>query len=84
MLSKGKQFVNDMIRCRGMDWVRLGMKVEVCGKMGTIRGMNSSTNLDVVFEGKRYRSNCHPFWETRYFDKKGNVIKDYRKDKDND
>ncbi|HWT40981.1 MAG TPA: hypothetical protein VN081_07010 [Dongiaceae bacterium] len=81
-LSKSEaQFVADMTRCRGMEWVRIGMQVEVNGDLGTIIGMNGSANLDVVFVnqlkmGKR-KHNCHPTWKTRYFDADGNVIKDY-------
>lgn len=87
-MTKAKKFVEDMTHCRGMDWIRLGMMVEVDGDIGTIKGMNSSGNLDVVFSNQlKYgtgKSNCHPFWKTRYFDKMGNVIKDYREDKAND
>jgi hypothetical protein len=83
-MSKASQFIADMIRCRGMDWVRIGMQIEVAGDMGTIVGMNSSANLDVVFTNRlkygKGSSNCHPWWETRYFDKDGNVIKNYRRD----
>jgi hypothetical protein len=81
-VSKADQFVADMKRCRGMDWVRLGMQVEVDGDLGTIVGMNSSANLDVVFVNQlkmgKHKHNCHPWWQTRYFDAEGNVIKDYR------
>ncbi|MBB5610592.1 MULTISPECIES: hypothetical protein [unclassified Janthinobacterium] len=82
-ITKEAQFIADMIRCRGMEWVRLGMQVEVAGSMGTIVGMNSSANLDVVFANRlkygKGPSNCHPWWETRYFDRDGTVIKDYRR-----
>jgi len=78
-LSKGAQFIQDMIRLRGAGWIRLGMQVEVAGKRGTIRGMHGA-NLAVVFAGQRFRSNCHPYWETRYFNKHGEVIADYRAD----
>lgn len=82
-LTKEAQFIADMIRCRDMDWVRLGMQVEVAGDMGTIVGMNSGANLDVVFANRlkygKGPSNCHPWWETRYFDVDGTVIKDYRR-----
>lgn len=80
--SKAAQFIADMTRCRNMDWVRLGMQVEVAGDLGTIVGMNSSANLDVVFVNQlkmgRHKHNCHPTWETRYFDAAGKVIADYR------
>lgn len=81
LTKAGQRFVDDMIRCRGMDWVRLGMMVESYGDLGTIVGMNGSANLDVVFVnqlkmGKR-KHNCHPWCETRYFDAQGRVIRDY-------
>lgn len=82
---KSKQFIDDMIRCRGMGFVRLGMKVEVSGEIGTINGMNSSANLDVRFAnalkfGKGVQ-NCHPQWDIRYFDEDNKVIADYRQNK---
>jgi hypothetical protein len=81
--TKDQRFIEDMTRCRGMDWVRLGMMVEVDGHLGTIKGMNSSANLDVEFVNQlkwgKGTHNCHPTWETRYFDAEGKVIKDYRR-----
>jgi hypothetical protein len=81
-LSKAEQFSADMQRCRGMGWVRLGMQVEVAGHLGTIKGMNSGANLDVEFVNQLQwgdgTHNCHPTWETRYFDAEGKVIADYR------
>jgi len=81
LTKAGQRFVDDMTRCRGMGWVRLGMQVEVNGHLGTIKGMNSSANLDVVFANQlkwgKQKHNCHPTWQTRYFDEAGRVIKDY-------
>lgn len=81
-MNKNEQFVADMIRCRGIDFARIGMQVEVDGDIGTIHGMNSSGNLDVVFANQvkygKHPHNCHPTWETRYFDADGKVIADYR------
>lgn len=85
-LSKAGQFVADMKRCRGIDFARIGMQVEVDGNMGTIVGMNRSANLDVRFVNElKYGKgvqNCHPTWETRYFDAAGNVIADYRQNRE--
>lgn len=64
---------------RGISFAYQGMKIEVAGKMGTIVGANDSCNLEVVFDGEWIPGNCHPWWETRFFDKNGNVIADYRK-----
>lgn len=66
-----------MTGMRGIEFAYRGMKVEVCGKPGVIVGSNSSLNLDVVFDGQYHKSNCHPWYETRYFDRKGNVVADY-------
>ena len=81
LTKAGQRFVDDMTRCRGMDWVRLGMMVESYGELGTIVGMNSGANLDVVFANQlkwgKHKHNCHPWCETRYFDEAGRVIKDY-------
>ena len=81
-MNKADQFAADILRMRGLDFPRFGMMIEVDGQRGTIQGMNSSANLDVVFVnqlkmGKR-ALNCHPTWETCYFDVDGNVIRDFR------
>ncbi|AXF76827.1 hypothetical protein LU631_12795 [Erwinia tracheiphila] len=82
-MSKEKQFVEDMIRCRGIDFARLGMMVEVYGEPGTIVGMNGSANLDVVFVNQlkygKKKHNCHPTCGVKYFDAEGNIIADYTK-----
>lgn len=70
---------NRMKEMRGIEFAYQGMRIEVAGKMGTIVGSNQSLNLDVVFDGQHWADNCHPWWETRYFDRHGNVVADYRK-----
>lgn len=84
-VNKSEQFIADMKRTRGIDFARIGMMVEVNGDIGTIKGMNSGANLDVVFANQvkkgNYVHNCHPTWETRYFDAAGTVVADYRKSK---
>ena len=35
-MTKDEQFLEDMIRCRSIEFARLGMTVEVNGVMGTI------------------------------------------------
>jgi len=83
MTKKQKQFVEDMKRCRGMDFVRIGMMVEMGGDIGTIAGMNSSGNLDVVFANQmkfgKGKQNCHPTWDVKYFDESGKVVAEYGK-----
>ena len=81
-LRKAEQFIEDMRRCRGIDFARIGMQVEVDGHIGMITGMNASGNLDVVFSNQqkwgKQSHNCHPTWEICYFDGTGNILADYR------
>ncbi|TKI08643.1 hypothetical protein [Martelella alba] len=80
-MNKPDKFIEDMKRARGIDFARIGMMVEVDGDLGTIIGMNSSANLDVVFANQlkygKQAYNCHPTHQIRYFDAKGRVIADY-------
>lgn len=80
-MSKQQQFIDSMTRCRGIDFARIGMMVEVYGDLGTIVGMNGSANLDVVFANQlkygKHKHNCHPTCEVKYFDNNGKVIADY-------
>lgn len=81
---RSEQFVADMIRVRGIEFARLGMAVEVNGEMGIIEGMNQSGNLDVRFTSENKHSglhNCHPTWQTKYFDQEGNLIAHFDDDK---
>jgi len=81
MTKKEKQFIEDIQRCRGLSFPRLGMMVEVDGEPGTIVGMNSSCNLDVKFTNTlkmgKGKHNCHPTWSIKYFDEKGEAIAYY-------
>lgn len=62
---------------RGIIFAYQGMRIEVDGQMGTIVGANDSSNLDVIFDGKYFEENCHPWWKTKYFDRKGNLVKEF-------
>ncbi|MEK4761185.1 hypothetical protein MHH85_13110 [Viridibacillus sp. FSL E2-0187] len=48
--------------------------------MGIVTSGNDSLNINVRYESNIFSQNCHPQWETRYFDKDGVVIADYRKE----
>ena len=83
MTPKESRFIQDIIRVRGpeLDFVRLGMEVEVSGDRGTISGLNASGYLDVRFantlkHGKNAH-HCHPTWEMKYFDQAGTLIACY-------
>lgn len=64
-------------KSRNLPFAYQGMRVEVDGQKGTIVGGNNSGNLDICFDGKWWGENCHPWWRTKYFDKDGNLIKEY-------
>lgn len=66
---------------RGIPFAKKGMRVEVAGKPGLIKNFNIRANLDVLFDGEKEVSNCHPTWEIVYFDKSGKIIKDFRGEK---
>ena len=71
-----KESFQNMITARGIEFAKIGMTVEVDGKKGKIAG-NHGHNLLVRYKkyGKAY--NCHPWWRVKYFDKSGNLIKEY-------
>ncbi len=57
---------NRVCESRAVPNLRLGMVVDVAGKMGHIVGANCHNNLDVLFGSSV--SNVHPTWETTYYD----------------
>lgn len=63
---------------RGMPFIKRGMRVKVDGQMGNVTSGNRSGNINVRFDDSKHPANCHPKWETVYFDKDGNVLADYR------
>ena len=67
-----------MTKARGIQFASIGMRVEVAGRKGVIVGSNSSLNLNVWIEDYAAVDNCHPYWETVYFDDDGGIVKDYR------
>ncbi|PFM49596.1 hypothetical protein COJ45_07055 [Bacillus cereus] len=74
--------IKDIAKKRNMPFLKRGMKVVVDGNKGRVTSGNRSGNINVVFEDAekygKHSHNCHPKWETVYFDKEGEVIADYR------
>ena len=62
---------------RGLPFVEKGMRVEVNGRRGNIKGENASGNLNIVFDGEKKNSNCHPHWRIKYFNGDGSLIKEF-------
>ena len=64
---------------REIPFAKIGMKVRVGDRMGTIKGSNYSANLDVEFDGDDFVSNCHPHWNITYYSANGEVLAVYGK-----
>ncbi len=65
---------------RGLSFVHAGTLIEVDGERGVIVSGNDSGNFDVLFTAGKHKGltlNCHPKWQTRYFDEDGNVSADF-------
>ena len=73
--------MRDFRRQRKMAFVRRGMRVlhTYNDRYGKIVRSNTSGNLDIKFDGDNYTINCHPFFMMTYFDKNGDIIKEYGK-----
>ncbi len=69
--------IEDFRKSRCMPFVRRGMRVKYNGKNGRIAGANYSANLNIIFDGEKVSINCHPWFMMKYYDKKGNLIKEY-------
>ena len=68
---------------RNMNFVKRGMRVYHTHnkRWGRISSTNNSGNLNIIFDGDKYSQNCHPHWKMQYYDDKGNLIKEYKGDK---
>jgi hypothetical protein len=66
---------------RGLNFVKIGMKVEFSyggtRKIGKIISGNSRGNLDILFDGEKETENCHPTWAMKYFDEHGKVLAEF-------
>lgn len=65
---------------RGVPLADYGTDVELNGKRGFIIGSNSSCNFDVRFDDGIF--NCHPNYELIYFTENGEILYDFRKQKE--
>ncbi len=77
-MSLKQEIFKDTVEKRGIPFAAIGMRVELEGKTGAIKGVNSSANLDILFDGEKQKTNCHPTWEMVYFNGNGSICKDYR------
>lgn len=66
-------------KSRQIEFAYQGMKIDVAGKLGCIVGANSHNNLEIFFQDTCAVHNCHPTWETTYYNHDMTIIKDYKK-----
>jgi len=77
-MTQKQEIFRDTAKNRGVPFVEIGMRVELQGKKGIIKGFNSSANLNVLFDGEKDETNCHPTWEMIYYNSNGSICKDFR------
>ena len=63
-----------VIKYRGIEFAKIGMRCEVNGNKGIITGTSSGCNLAVCYEGNTYSYNSHPYWKFKYFNEDGELI----------
>jgi hypothetical protein len=68
----------DTAKYRGVPFARIGMRVTVDGKWGTIVGNNDSANFNVIFDGSDAPLNCHPNWMMTYYADDGTVLAEFK------
>lgn len=76
MARFNKQMFEYMKKQRGLDFLKRNMSVEVDGQKGIVTG-ECHGNLVVRFEGDKHSCNCHPKWRVKYFNDRGELIKEY-------
>lgn len=77
--SKESNFIK-MCKFRKVEFARMGMRVQIAGKMATIVG-NHKSDLLVIYDGFSYESKADPRWQIVYFDEDGAIVRDFRKEK---
>jgi len=76
--NMGPQWLEYVRQKRHLPFLRRGMVVDMKGERGVITRGNSSGNIQVRFDGQKHSCNCHPTWETTYYDRDGKVIADFK------
>lgn len=66
--------IDRVVEYRQLPAIKKGMRCEVNGKHGEIRGGNSSCNFNVLFDGDKKPMNCHPGWKMKIFNSDGSII----------
>jgi len=71
--------IEQVRKARNIPFIKRGMRVKCLhsGRKGRIAGVNSSMNLNIIFDGWKGSSNCHPHFKMRYLDDNGQVIQQF-------
>ncbi len=73
------QWLEQVRKKRHLPFLWCGLVVDVDGARGVATRGNSSLNIQVSSSGEKHSYNCHPTWETTYYDRNGNIIADYKR-----
>ncbi len=65
---------------RNMPFLKRGMHCDCDGRFAHLTSGNS-THLRVRFDGNKFTSNVHPWWQMTYYAADGSVIADYKQAK---
>jgi hypothetical protein len=76
-----KELFDRMCKHRFIEFAYMGMTVDVDGEKGIIVGSNSSMNLNVLFPERTGVENCHPHWQTTYYNNNGEIIKCFKEER---
>ena len=72
-MSNTQEYIDRVVKYRGLPSVKKGAPCEVCGKKGVVWGGNSAANFNVKFANNQV-SNCHPYWRMKIFNNDGSLL----------
>ena len=70
-MSEQQESLTRVCEYRGLPPLEIGTECKVNKRKGIIVGGNSSSNLNVLFDGSNNVSNCHPYYKMEIFNKSG-------------
>lgn len=66
--------IDQVAEYRRLPSIKKGMRCEVSVKQGEVIGGTSSGNLNILFDGDKEPTSCHPHWQMKVFGYDGKVI----------
>lgn len=73
MSENTQKKINEVVKYRGLPPIKKGSRCLVDEKSGIVVGGNSACNLNVLFDGWKNVSNCHPGWRMKVYNDDGSV-----------